>query len=259
MRQILFTFMLALFMLGCGGSDSTESANVSDNTQQEEDAPSEVSAKNWYVRLVVKDHGRGIESRSATMGELEDAEMVAEQQLGRLEPFSGGYIDIAFKNPSGLPNGEYKSYFQQHIEDGTKTWNFTVLCDDPQATVTLKWRGFYVLTPYQDENNQTKYREHISRSNPLVLKMQLVDVVTGRSIPVVRSGQIGMMSFNMGGSTSRDFRWELLNVDAVEVVVDEKASSSSSIQRAPSRSMKSNTTETSRKVDFSQPPGFKKR
>ena len=267
MKNLIVAFVLALFIVGCGGGNgadnaSTESSNISADLEQDNDdaltdAP-ELPAKNWYIRLVVKDHGRALESRSSTLGELEDAEMVLAQKLGRLEPFSGGYIDIAFKDPAGLPNGEYKSHFQEHIEGDTKSWNFTVLCDDSSANVTLKWRGFYVLTPYQDENDQLRYREHISRTNPLLLKMKLVDDATGRSIPVVRSGQIGMMSFNMDGSTSRAFRWELLTEKAVEVSVDkETAAAFSTKQSVSSLSMKSSAPTPKKTIDFSQPPGFK--
>ena len=263
MKNLVFALLFGFFMVGCSGENGENidhsPTDVSDNEDTFETTP-ELSAKNWYVRLVATDHTRGYETRSAVLGELEDAERASAQALTRIEPEFSGYIDIVFKNPADLPDGEYKTHFKQHVEGETKTWSFTVLCDDPSATVTLKWRGFYVLTSHYDDEGALRYNEHISRSNPLLLKMQLVDEQTGRSMPVVRHGQIGMMSFNMDGSTSRTFRWELLASEAVEVVVDkETTSASSSMQRAPGRSMNQSIKASSKTIDFSQPPAFKGR
>lgn len=185
-----------------------EDESVKENDDNEELlAVAEEIAKNWYVRLVATDNKRGLESNTALLGELDNDNATMEQKLERIEPFTSGYIDIAFIDPAGLEKGEYKSHFLS-FSKGEQVWRFTVLSDDTDADVTLSWRGLYVLTPYKDENNEIQYKESINRTNPILDNMQLVDEATGRTIAVINSRQPQAMSFSMDGSTSRTFRWE---------------------------------------------------
>lgn len=226
MKKLIALVFLVLLLGGCEDSNSTDSdentqtiSEENDNNQstdtsnenvEDNDNPVDVSeeiAKNWYVRLVATDNKRGLESKTALIGELDKENATVEQKLERLEPFTSAYIDVVFIDPAGLEKGEYKSHFLSYSK-GEQVWRFTVLSDNSEADVTLSWRGLFVLTPYMNDNNEVQYREAINRSNPILDTMQLIDETTGRTIVVINSNQPQVMSFSMDGSTSRTFRWE---------------------------------------------------
>ena len=259
---IIFLFIASIFV-GCEKNDDKNSSSVDTEVigvvEKDKDViqPTEDDVTNWYIRLVATDLGRSIETRSTILGELEDDTNIDDQQMRRLAPFGTAFIDIAFVNPTDLAEGEYKAYFQTHQEGVSKVWHFSVFSDDINADVVLKWRGFYILTPYLDEDGVTRYRESINRSNPLIKKMQLVDELTGQKVPVINEGQIKAINFNMRNRNKRDFRWELLTTEAVETVANRRASSS--LIRSAKRSTVYQEPVQAKSFGFNRPPRFEMR
>lgn len=254
MKHLIFSLWVLLLLSGCGGSGSnTQTTTDNDNdTTTDQDAIvepiAEEPAKDWYIRLVATDQNRGLETRSALFGELDKADATVEQKLDRSIPFTSTYIDIAFIDPQGLEEGEYKSHFLSHT-DNEQMWRFTVLCDDTQAQVTLTWRGLFKLTPYTDESGQLRYTESINRTNPILKKMQLIDETTGRTVAVINSARPQTISFNMDGSNSKTFRWEL-KMEDVEIEASDDTKDSVQVQTA-SKSIYNNSAPSLKIVESS--------
>ncbi len=170
--------------------------------KSEEEKPS-----NWYIRLVAEDSARALKTVSSQLGELEEENTVTRHTLKALRPFGANYIDIIFRNPSGVSNGDYKVNFHKYDEDTEGLWSFTVRADDDSADILLSWQGIYILTPYTDEQNRKRYSEYISVSNPLFKHMKLIDSSNGKEVAAVLDGKLQKYQFNMDGQTERNFEW----------------------------------------------------
>lgn len=275
MKHVIFSLWMLLLLAGCGGSGSnsqttTDNDNdtivvVPDEAENDDkndivEPIAEEPAKDWYVRLVATDNARGLETRSALLGELDKADATVEQKLDRSVPFTSSYIDIAFIDPQGLEEGEYKSHFLPYTQN-EQMWRFTVLCDDTQAQVTLTWRGLFKLTPYTDESGQLRYTESLNRTNPILTKMQLIDEATGRTVAVINSARPQTISFNMEGSNSRTFRWERkLDDIEIEALDDTKGSvQAQSVSKSISASSLKSEESASDVAEFGtiEPRGFR--
>ena len=189
----------------------------------------------WYVRLRAEAVDRRLVTYSAQLGVLEDAALAEEYSLSHYAPFAP-YIDIRFEDPEGLENGNYKSYFKPYQEGESAVWRFTVRSDDSAADVNLTWRGLYVLTAYENDEGERRFRETVSYTDPILKYMQIVDESTGKATPVIKDGKIQTISFNMNGANSRSFRWELLQ-DVVEIEETEGRVTPRSAHISSSRSL----------------------
>ena len=251
MRQFILLMLSILIFLGC---ERSSGHSTSDGTTNETPVIVEAPAKNWYVYLVATDIARGLETRSASLGELDKADATVEQKTDRAIPFSDTYIDIAFIDPEGLDEGEYKSHFLPYRE-GEQMWRFTVLSDDANALVALTWRGMFKLTPYGDEDGKIRYSESLNRSNPILNMMQLIDEKTGETVAVAKGSRPRTISFNMDGETSRTFRWERkvedIKIEELGDAKDSAAVRSASRSIGYSNDILSNSEESSTNVaDF---------
>ena len=240
MRRFLIALAVMVLFVGCSesGGFSTSSTDVfskdkiegiSTNTPDvvKEKVilsfPVEQKATNWYVRLVAEAPERGLITYSAQLGIVDEQDASEKYNLSHFQPMEP-YIDIVFEDPVEADSGDYKASFKPYVEENSERWYFTVKSDDNESNVVLTWRGLYILTPYLNSDGQIRYKEHLSRSNPILSQMRIVDVLTGDEVAIIQDRNIQSMSFNMGGSNTRTFRWELLT-DIIEP-----------LQTAPSRS-----------------------
>ena len=171
---------------------------------------------NWYIRIVVEDTSHAIRSSSAQLGELDESDATARHTLKALAPFGSGYLDVVFRNPEGMEQGDYKSSFQSYAQDARKIWRFVVLSNDANATIRLGWRGIYVLDPYRDTEDRQRYREYRSLHNPLMYRMKLVDTKTGKEVAAAADDMVQYYLFSMDGAHERTFEW-IVEPDSVAV------------------------------------------
>ena len=167
----------------------------------------ETIPQNWYIRLVAKDLTREFKTENTQLGVLEGDNIALKHSLKALAPFGSSYLDIVFPNPAGVASGEYKSSFYKSSDTLANVWNFRVKTEKRDATIELGWRGVYVVTPYDDEYNRTRYKEKLSSTNPLIEYMKLIDMTTGEEIPAVFDGRLQKYQFSMDGATTKDFQW----------------------------------------------------
>ena len=272
MRHMIIIGLISLLLIGCNSkSEDNESENPAivetnssytrtpsatgpeleaENLREEIATIALEAADNWYIRLIAEAPQRGLQTYSAQFGALQEDDAAQKYSLHRHAPFTGNYLDIIFSDPEELEEGEYKAYFKQSTENSDLHWTFKVLSDDLNADIVLSWRGLFVLTPYTDTQGRVQHKEYLDRFNPILQKMQLVDVLTDDVIAVNTNGVNTSYTFNMQGSTSRSFRWELY----VESITQE-------ISNAPSyhssRFVKEQTTIV-KPVEFNMfsPPSF---
>lgn len=234
MRTFFIFTLLLLFFGACSEESTEESSVVVPPETPSKPVRTLEETKNWYVRLVAKDVDRDLITYTAQIGVVDEVNGTKKYSSGYLEPFSGQYIDLRFEDPEGLEPGNYKASFQVYEANTSKTWNFTVRSDDPNAEVALSWRGLYVLRPYIDGQGDRRYSEGQSHDDALLARMQIVDALSGEAYALFDNGVVNTIHFNMQGHLSRYFRWELLN-DEVEASVtpSPRRSDIEHIQKAP--------------------------
>ncbi len=181
----------------------------------------EIKPTNWYIRLVAEDSLRALRTSSSQLGEMEEHSAVQKHTLKALKPFEGHYIDIVFRDPPGVTQGDYKVNFHHYDKTLEGRWIFMVRTNDASADITLSWRGIYLLTPYEDEQSRKRYKEHKSSTNPLIKNMKLIDSSNGKEIPAAVDGKVQSYRFNMDGQTERTFEW-VVQVDEVDIDVSNK-------------------------------------
>jgi hypothetical protein len=283
-KTIIVLVTLGLLLNGCnqGGSSVAEQATVStevstdDNNTHDESTENteensttiteetteveyhkpvveETKPSNWYIRLVAEDVNRGLKSASAQLGELEESDAVSKHTLKSLSPFGGSYLDVVFKDPAGVKEGEYKTNFHVYNESSEDRWQFMVKTDDANADISLTWRGLYVLTPYIDQQDRQRYKEYRSVTNPLIRQMKLVDSSNGNEIAAAVNGKVQTYSFNMDGQTERTFEWV---VETEEVNISTPSSKVLTPQKKVLRS-KTLRQKKSESFDLTQPPMIK--
>ena len=213
---------------------------------KKEPSDPETKATNWYVRLVAEAPQRGLKTFSSQLGQVDEENATTRYSLSYLEPLAP-YIDIKFNDPEGLQEGDYKAYIQQYHEGSEAFWRFEVKSDDPNADILLSWRGLYVLTPYTDQQGKHRYKEYVSRSNPLLKFMRIVDEEDGTIYNIIDDNIISTITFNMDGNYVKTFRWELLQ----EEVVQSSARRSSVMA---SRKMKREESSSKASFDMFSPP-----
>ncbi len=263
MKQLIFSIIILFGIIGCDSADNTspvENPTASTTPVENEssngkvDVPSigennstqientyktfvpEARAKSWYVRLVAEAPERKLITYSTQLGMIDEANAAQEYSLSHYAPFAP-YVDIKFVDPVELDSGDYKSYFKDYSEEAS--WTFTVRSDDPNANIVLSWRGIYVAVPYDTDAGERRYKEYISRRNPILKYMQIVDESTGESTPVIIDHELQSIAFNMNGNTERTFRWELLPNEVEQVSTIAVKNKSVNRQRSAVRALRS--------------------
>jgi len=184
---------------------ATVTIEVIDNRPRKVGTP-ETKPENWYLRIVAEDITRDMKTGDTQLGQVTETDAASRHSLKALKPFSSAYLEVVFRNPPDVANGDYKSNFHMY-EDDSDTWEFIVKTDEPNADIILSWRGLYVMDPYIDDQSRLRYREYRSMTNPLIKYMKLVDVSTGTEIPAMHNGEVQTYTFNMDGTQEKVFRW----------------------------------------------------
>jgi len=201
-------------------TEGTENSNInSEEVLRREFVNSkEVKPSNWYVRVVVEEAFDGMKTKSAQLGQIDKDDATTTYSLRSILPYGKSYLDVVFKNPDGLKNGDYKTSFHMYQPEQEDRWTFTVNTDVSHANsdFLLHISGIFVLTPYIDEYNRLRYKERKSVSNPLLKNMKLIDKVSSKEMAVVKDGKTQIYKFNMSGNLSREFEL-VLQVDEVSV------------------------------------------
>lgn len=276
-KYILLSMIAAFTLLGCGGGTGSQGSTVADTQTQNEQANSndeiqeeqvaenvedneqdrllkeavvETKPSNWYIRLVAEDPARVMKTGAAQLGELEEDDAVEKHTLKALSPFGGSYLDIVFRDPSGIDTGVYTVNFHLYNEGSEENWQFTVRTDDVNADIVLTWRGLYVLTPYIDEQNRQRYKEYRSLSNPLIKNMKLLDVSNGNEIAAMIDGKIQTYSFNMNGQDERTFQW-VVQTDEITLPVQK-----SKMSTLKAKSLRMDAKMNSAKIEVKKAEAF---
>jgi len=222
-KKFFYLLILMIMVTGCDTSNNEISSGtvtsgnttdeiVKDDTDNENIVPNkrsiiEEKAISWYIRLQAEDTSKHIISSNAQLGVLDEEEATVKHTLSTLPPMGSDYIDIVFKDPAGVDAGEYKTNFQQFVENSEYRWQFTVRTDNTNANIALTWRGLYVLSPYIDDQDRQRYEERRSMTNRLIRNMQLVDIDTGNAMNVLSGDNAKVYYFNMNGKTEKTFEW----------------------------------------------------
>ena len=252
-------------------TDANGTTETNSTTILKKEVQQEENAKEWYVRLIVEDTTNNLISTDAQLGELDAADMTSHA-LKAISPFTSQYLDVLFMNPVGVDAGAYKSDFHSASTDAD-VWDFTVKSFDSNATLILSWRGLYVLRPYKDRQNRTRYYEYRSSTNPLLKYMTLYDVTNGKEVEVLNHGSAETYVFDMNGTNERVFRWKIKDSS---IVVQPKFTSFSRVVAKPlkqaeklhalqvkalRKDAKATPTKLQQKraqsIDMRQPPQFK--
>lgn len=227
---------------------SAASAPMRGTTVQVETEPS-----NWYVRLIAEAPARKLTTSNAQLGEIDSADAL-QNSLRAMNPFGSSYLDIVFVDPISLGSGVYKTLYYRYGTNTKKVWRFTVKTDDPNSDIIVSWRGIYAIEPYTDDEGRTQYIETLSKSNPLLKKMQVVDEATGETLPAVADGQMPAFVINMDSKNERTFRWELLTTNSNATV---PTAAPVKVKRSARRFLRESVTVKRPVFDLDHPPVFK--
>lgn len=226
-KEFFYLCIASVFLVGCNPSDTTTDITVAETNGQTvaEDTTvlpkrtlSEEKASNWYVRIVASDAAKDIRSGDTMLGVLDAENAVQKHTLEASATPANDYVDVVFRDPVGVAAGDYKTSFQQYIDNNSEhRWSFVVKTDDINAQIALTWRGIYVLSPYIDDQDRQRYNETRSMSNPVIKNMQLADVDTGNVINTLSSNKAKVYYFNMNGQTEKRFEWVMIPDSALAV------------------------------------------
>lgn len=225
-KKFSYLLVLILMLVGCNTSDDIVNSNIVTNVSindgltedeitnetilPEKRSIIEEKASSWYIRLIAEDTSTQIKSSDAQLGVLDEEEATVKHSLSAFPPMGSNYIDIVFQDPAGVVEGEYKTNFQQFVENSEYRWRFTVKTDNTNANIALTWRGLYVLNPYIDDQDRQRYNETKSMINPAIKNMQLIDIDTGNVMNLLSGNNPKVYYFKMNGKTEKTFEWVMV-------------------------------------------------
>ncbi len=139
--------------------------------------------KDWFIRIIAESPVENIEDRSNVLGQSQNSHAQKDtHDLPEKAPFGDTYLSVVFpKNDWGTESGDYNSDFRALTEE-QPSWEFSVKSDDPRRDVKLSWEGEQKLD-----------------------QMVVIDKATGQHFYPVIGGQAQSYSFNMDGSSERQF------------------------------------------------------
>jgi len=230
--------------------------NVIRASQRDYSKPTENEPKNWYMRFMAEDMERGLSVENVQLGVLEEEGADVKHSLKALGTFGSSYLDIVFENPNGLDNGEYKTHFYTYAMNEDNVWTLTVKTDDSDATITLGWRGLYLLVPYRDAEDRLRYKERQVMTHSLIKQMKLVDTVSGDEVPAVMNGEFLSYTFGMDGAQKRIFQWIVPTYMLIEEELETVSNTSYSISTTYKKNMKPTKRKQYKqpKIDLKKPP-----
>lgn len=204
MKQIIINLTISVFSLlvfsGC-------------NSTNESDAESQVTE--WAVKLNAIDSEGKLGDTNMPLGQVYPAADNVDRYdlVSAPHPFGGDFMEIVYYIDDN--QNEFSTNYHSVKKDQYDAWTFVVKTNDPDRTVTVSWPGIFKVDSATDEYNRVRLYNEFLNYDPIMEKMQLVDMRTGEVISAVSDGQVQSYTFNMDGETERTFKWEYLSEKAV--------------------------------------------
>ena len=161
----------------------------------------------WYMRLIAEVPSQQMRDRGNVLGQLYDSSAGKDSHdLIELAPFGEIYLTIVFPHPEwGDDAGDYSSDYHNPDAYNADEWIFHVKTSATNSDVTLRWEGLNVVSTSFGGKKPKKKEELVIDS--FLDRMWVEDTATGERIPVVVDGELQTYTFNMNGSSVREFRW----------------------------------------------------
>jgi len=250
-KSLLYIILIFVWLLSGCSSHSTTDDTVDTVTHIDKSSKEQIPS-NWYMRVLVKDDSHNMESFNAQLGELDTSDATVEHTLKALNPFGGSYLDVVFRDPEGVEEGDYKTSFHIYEANTSDSWEFIVRSSDSGADISLSFIGLYVLKPYTDKEGRTKYSEYRSISNPLLPYMKLVDVDSGEEIAVISDGKMQIYNFSMDGKNEKTFKF-IVDTKPVNIAKHISIVKTQKVYDSDDETIKKDI-----KFDLNQPPQIQK-
>lgn len=144
-----------------------------------------IAANDTYVRLTVAVPTAQLKDDGNVFGQLPDSVLGYDSHdLFEIPPMAPPYLTLVFPHPEWKSEaGNYASDFHS-INSGADSWQFAVLCDSIERTVTLSWSG----------------------NSSWISQSELIDKDLQTTIVVKPNGSY---DFSMNGKQQRNFVWNL--------------------------------------------------
>jgi hypothetical protein len=191
-------FCSVLLLVGCHNSTNVDN--------DEEDVYIETRAKEWSIRPVASIVESDIKTTASRFGQI--ANDAKNKNLKQMKPYGRRYIDIVFAENNDTTY-TYQSMFHQTTLEGTQDrWYLDVVVApaDSDKNISLSLRGVYVLSK---DDSTAKYKEFLSRSNPILSNIYLKDIDNGVCIKVKDGSRLLSYRFGMQGDTRHRFEFVL--------------------------------------------------
>lgn len=185
------------------------STNTSDIENQVTDVKSKVTE--WSIKLNAIDSEGKLGDTNIPLGQVYPATDGADRydlESGS-RPFGGDFMEIVHLIDDNT--SKYSTNYHSVKVGQYDTWTFVVRTNDPDRTVTLSWPGIFKIDSAADEYDRVRLYNEFLKYDPIMEKMQLVDMRTGEVISAVSDGKVQSYIFNMDGETERAFKWEYLS------------------------------------------------
>lgn len=214
-RSLIKITISAFSLLLFSGCNST---GTSDAESQVNSAESKVTE--WSIKLNAVDSGGKLGDTNIPLGQVYPATDGADRydlESGS-RPFGGDFMEIVYYIDDNT--SAYSTNYHSVKEGQYDAWTFVVKTNDPDRTVTLSWPGIFKIDSAADEYNRVRLYNEFLNYDPVMEKMQLVDMRTGEVVSAVSGGKVQSYTFNMDGETERTFKWEYLTEKAVNQTQD---------------------------------------
>ena len=234
--NIMMTAFSLLLFLGC---NSTNESNSDDKLNE------------WAIKVNAIDSEGKLGDTNTRFGQVYPATDDVDRYdlVSASRPFSGDFMEVVYLI-DGSEN-EFSTNYHSVAEGQNDEWIFVVKTNNPDRTITVSWPGIFKIDSAEDEFKRVRLYNEFKTYDPIMEKMQLVDMKTGRVISAVMDGKVQNYTFNMDGETERTFKWELLS-DKTNNHVEDASDKESAIELG-----KQNSVKLNKKMNFDMfPPEF---
>jgi len=208
MKRTIITLLISTFSLlvfsACNGTNTDSTSTNSTESQVTE----------WSIKLNAVDSAGKLGDTNIPLGQVYPATDGTDRYdlQSAPRPFGGDFMEIVYHIDDNT--SEYSTNYHSVKEGQYDSWTFIVKTNDPDRTVTLSWAGIFKIDSAADEYNRVRLFSEFLKYDPIMEKMQLVDMKTGEVISAVTNGKVQSYTFNMDGETERTFKWEYLTQEA---------------------------------------------
>lgn len=201
MKTTVINLTISLFSLVLfSGCDST---SISQNEPESQ-------VTEWSIKLNAIDSNGTLGDTNIPLGQVYPAKDSVDRYdlTSAPRPFGGDFMEVVYTIDGNTT--EFSTNYHSVKKDQYDSWTFVVKTNDPDRTVTLSWPGIFKIDSATDEYNRVRLFNEFLNYDPIMEKMQLVDMRTGEVVSAVANGTVQSYTFNMDGETERTFKWEYL-------------------------------------------------